>query len=421
MASILSWNVDLWPLSLAKFLDYYTIIFRNNANKLDILEAYCGTNDIWVATANESTIVDFDPVADKFPVNIDIADFGWFYALTYVNSASTVWTPICYQRVPGESSGASALTAIASAAVPDFLTCCNFKGQGILGGIVSTNASWTQLGSASVCWSGIGNWEFRPATNKTAGYLKMPWSDWDEGVVNKVAHLGKGVLVLGNGGRAGLQPFSQGQATGFGMKPFSGAGITKGFHHAGDEDIQCFIDTNNELWVVDGGFKFQKLGYKEWIDAMQVENDAVSAGLPIIVSHSPKDKRFYICGNNSSYVLTEFGLYSTHQSTSNIGRYRGGVLTGFVKDVGDYQARVAVDDKDFRVRGLKTIDVVEYAVDYPSRGSGAELAAQNCCTDENNDVDVTTGWTAGGDGSPSIYSVASGVTGNRLKIQDVAT
>jgi hypothetical protein len=197
----------------------------------------------------------------------------------------------------------------------------------------------------------------------------MPWSDWDEGMVHKVAKLGKGVMVYGNGGRAALVPYSTQLATGFGLKPLAGPGISKGFHMAGDEHLHGFIDTNNEFWVVDANLEFQKLGYKEFIDDMQAENDVEAADLPIIVSYNRYDKRFHISGVSSACILTEFGLYSCHQSSTGIGRYRGSVLSGFQKDLGDYEGRISVDKIDFNVRGLKTLDVLEFGADYKPSGS----------------------------------------------------
>lgn len=415
MVAITSWVVDDWPFSMVKFLDYYTMIFNSDGTNVDLYEAYCGTDDAWVATKiieNISTI----NAPTVYPVNIDFADFGWFYAMAYAEMGSSAIDAKCFYRHPGVAAGTTCISALPLDSCPEFLTCCNFKGQALLGGIISTDPSWTKLGKCSVAWGAIGQFEFRPSRNRTAGYIKMPWSDQDEGLVLKVARLGDVVMVYGNGGRATLVPFSQPMATGYGLRDdIGGPGISKGFHFAGDKNLHGFIDTNNEFWVGGRDLKFNKLGYKEWIDALQVENDAEAADLPIIVSYSPNDRRFYIGGFSSGYVLTEYGLYSCHQSVTSIGRYRGEVLGGYFKDVGDYFARVSVDDSDFKERGLKTVDTVEYGVDYPSGGSGANMAPTSCCTDPDDDVDATTGWTADGGGT-ALSSIAGGVTGNCLEL-----
>ena len=51
MATITGWEVDHWPFCMARFLDYYTIIFKEDgAGNVDVYEAYCGTDDVWDAT-----------------------------------------------------------------------------------------------------------------------------------------------------------------------------------------------------------------------------------------------------------------------------------------------------------------------------------------------------------------------------------
>jgi hypothetical protein len=418
MTAITGWIVDDWPFCLSKYLDFYTMIFKEDgSNGLDLYEAYCGTNDVWVATQILNAFTTHNP-STNYPINIDFADFGWFYAMAYAEMNSGALGVHCYYRDPDVASSLTCLTALPGDACPTFISCCNFNGQAILGGIVSTSATWTQLGLCSVAWGAIGQFEFRVTQNKTAGYIKMPWSDWDEGMVHKVAKLGKGVMVYGNGGRAALVPYSTQLATGFGLKPLVGPGISKGFHMAGDENLHGFIDTNNEFWIATGNLEFQKLGYKEFIDDMQAENDTEATDLPIIVSYNKYDKRFHISGYSSAYVLTEFGLYSCHQSSTGIGRYRGNVLSGFQKDLGDYEARVSIDDTDFKVRGLKTVDTIEYGVDYPSGGSGGAMAPTSCCTDPDDDKDVTTGWTKN---TGTMGSVGGGVTGNCLSLEKVGT
>jgi hypothetical protein len=235
--------------------------------------------------------------------------------------------------------------------------------------VQSNNQPWDSIGECSVAWSGIGKFNFNPGDEKTAGFTVMPWDDWGKGNVSKVARLKDVVAVYGSGGRAFLVPYTSKTAVGFGLKELTGPGISKGSHFAGDYSIHGFISTDNEFWVVDEGLSFKKLGYKEYIDDMIAENAEEGDNVPVIVSFEPLKKRFYISGFSSSYVLTEFGLYSTHQSVTGIGNYRGGVLGGFVKDHEDYEGRLTVSEKDFKLRGMKTIDALEYGVDNSSPNS----------------------------------------------------
>jgi hypothetical protein len=179
-------------------------------------------------------------------------------------------------------------------------------------------------------------------------------------------------------------------ATGFGMvDEVRGTGISKGFHMAGDYNLHGFVDTNNEFWVVDKGLKFTKLGYKEWFTDLLAENATEAAGLPMVVSYDSSNKRFYFGGFSSGYVLTEWGLYSTHQSCTGVGNYRGNVLCGFFKDTADYEGRFKLGDLDFKQRGLKTLDYLEAAVDYAP--SGSETITMGADYKYDNDETPRTG------------------------------
>jgi hypothetical protein len=373
MTAINSWVVNKWPFDMMKFLKYYTVIMHDDGSNLDMYEAYCGTDNAWVATECISNIV----ANSVIPLNWDFADFEWFYGMAFAYTLNGVVSTKCYQRDPGIASGVGAITALPSDACPTFITCCNFKGQPILGGIISTNATWTQLGLASVCWGAIGQWEFRPQNNRTAGFIRMPWSDWDKGLVLKVAELGNRVVVYGNAASCSLVPYAKEHAIGFGLDDtVMGPGIQSGFHFTGDKDKHLIIGNDNNLYLTNetGDFGkalgFKKLGYKEYITELISQNDDIAKGTPLCLSYDSLHRRFYICGLHGAYCLTEFGLYKHHQSTTGVGRYRGVKLAGFVKDNEDYEARFTGDTIDNRLRGMKTLETLEFGLDCGSDAYG---------------------------------------------------
>ena len=149
MASIIGWTVDKWPFAMTRFLDFYTMIFKEDGAKgVDLYEAYCDTDDEWVATQVIDGFTTID-TPDVYPINIDFADFGWFYIMAYAEMSSGSLDVHCYYRDPDIASGLGAVSTLPTSASPEFISCCNFKGQVILGGILSTDASWTELGQAS--------------------------------------------------------------------------------------------------------------------------------------------------------------------------------------------------------------------------------------------------------------------------------
>jgi hypothetical protein len=373
MTAITSWVVTNWPFDMIKFLKYYTIIMHDDGTNLDMHEAYCGTDNVWVATECIS-----DMVANSIvPLNWDFADFDWFYGMSFAYLNNGTLATKCYQRDPGIASGTGAISVLPSDACPTFITCCNYKGQPILGGIVSTDPTWTQLGHASVAWGAIGQWEFRPKNNRTAGFIRMPWSDWDQAIVLKVARLKDRVIVYGNVASSALVPFTKEQITGFGLDDtVMGPGIASGFHFAGDNDKHLIIGNDNNLYLTNEtgdygkALGFKKLGYKEYIEEMILENNDFKQGTPLCMSYDSLGKRYYISGVESSYCLTEFGLYKCHQSTTGVGRYRGVTLAGFIKDIDDYEARFTGDTIDIRLRGMKTIETLEFGLDCGSDAYG---------------------------------------------------
>jgi len=400
MAAITTWVVDEWPFCMVKFLDFYTLIFKEDGNNnVDVYEAYCGTDDVWDATHVIDIIGVINPPT-SYPINIDIADFGWFYALAYAEISSSSLGVSCYVREPGVASSytptSQSSRALPTDNCPEFISCCNFKGQPIIGGIVSEAEEWTNLGLCSVGWGAIGQWEFRPRVNRTAGFIKMPWSDWDQGLVHKVQRLGDIVMVYGNGGRAGLRPYNINLANGFGLiDGIGGTGVDKGFHMAGDNQLHGFIDTNNEFWIVEDGPKFTKLGYKEWFDDLVSENESIAAGTPMVVSYEKSSRRFYIGGYSSGYVLTEWGLYSTTQSCTSVGNYRGNVMCGFFKDLADYEGRIKLAEVDFGQRGMKTVDHLELGLDYTPSGSETYTAGVDTKYDYDESAWRTGDWKRG--------------------------
>ena len=374
MTAITSWAITNWPFDSIKFLKYYTAILHNDGSNVDMYEAYCGTDNVWVATECISNIV----ANSVIPLNWDFADFDWFYGMAFAYESSGVVATKCYQRDPGVASGTGALTALPSDACPTFITCCNYKGQPILGGIISADSTWTQLGLASVCWGAIGQWEFRPQNNRTAGFIRMPWADWDKGMVLKVTRLGDRVIVYGNGGSCSLVPYAKENAVGFGLDDkVIGPGISSGFHVTGDHDKHLFIGNDSNLYLTNEtgdygkALGFKKLGYSEYIKEMISENDDYRQGTPLCLSYDSLRRKFYISGVHSAYCLTEFGLYKHHQVTTGIGRYRGTTLAGFTTDLGDYEARMVGDTVDLRLRGMKTVETLEFGLDCGSDAYGA--------------------------------------------------
>lgn len=313
-------------------------------------------------------------------LSVDVAPFGRFYVVAVRKTGAPHQLFI---RNPNSDSDTDAIVQTDDATVPRGITVCNYKGQCIIGGLESNNPPWDSLGNCSVAWSGIGRFTFDPEEDKTAGFITMPWDDWGKGLVYKVLRLGDLVAVYGDSGIAVLNPYSNKLVTGLGLGKDEGMGIPHTYCIAGNQNVQLFLDNNLDLSIVDKGFNVNKLGYRSYMENLTLAD--------IRMSYVPQERKFYICDNSYSYILTEYGLYSCHQSSTGLGSYRGTVC-GFLSSRADYEARVTIDEEDFEVRALKTLDVIEFGVDY---SLGSDLAVNGSfASDEYWTKEA--GWTISG-------------------------
>ena len=364
-----TWDVT-WPYPQIFFGKYYTLAFALVAATDDcsaglpaadgnlVMFELVNDDDVWTATAMH----DFGN--PSYIDQLNVMDFGQFYTVSAFgyNGATAVHT--CIRRNPGTAS--PLITALETANAPKFITGCNFNGQAVIGGINSSDANWSALGLSGVAWSAIGYFDFRPYdAHNVAGYQRMPWENGGEGIVYNVRHLGKGVMVLGDGGHAFLYPASEPTVT-FGMKHLPGSGIRSGNHVAGDESIICWIDRNYDLWKMTGDLKSEKLGYREYMTSLVTHDNRT------LMSYVPAKKRFYISNGVESYILTEYGLYTSDQMLTSVGDYKG-TLCGFWADGSDVEIRFGTDRLDFGTQGLKTFEGLEFGIHYDA--TSAKLSA----------------------------------------------
>ena len=370
-----NWDVT-WPYPQAHYGSYYTLAFALVDSEDDcsaglpsgdshlVLYELINSSNIWTAVA----YYDFGVLT--YIDQIDITDFGRFYVATvfgYNGSTATITSAI---RNPGDSSPYH--TTLPTIKCPQFITGCNFNGQAVIGGIISTSSPWDNLNLSGVAWSGIGNFDFRPEeTGHVAGFRQMPWENEGKGIVYKVKALGKGVMVYGDGGSAFIYPSSEPTFT-YGLEELNIAGVSSGNHVAGDNKIQCFIDTNYDLCMIDKGIKLEKLGYREFMRDLVTYSPGAGDGRTLM-SYVPERRCFYISNGNECYILTEFGLYSTDQMVTSAGDYKG-TLCGFWRDGADEEIRLTTDSLDFRSQGRKIVESIEVGGFY-QHGSDYDLSA----------------------------------------------
>ena len=304
-----------------------------------------------------------------YPQAIMTSKFRWMLTVDKIYSADTDWNVILAQNSePGdlwdvadfgdyllfcngtrlvERSSAGVFSSNTSlSTVPLALSICNFNGQLIAGNIKS---EWYDCDESFVAWGRIGAIDMTPDGSNVAGYRPMPW----KGGVRKVAKLGNAVIVYCENGVGLLSPFNQT----FGLQELLSVGVPCKGAIGGDELSQVFVDNDNYLWEIGADLKAKRLGYQEFMESLNSDS--------IVVSLQPKSREFYISDGVHSYLLTPFGLCKVYQRPSSVvsdGVINYGTFDTTVEDE-DLEARLTTDKLDFGVKGMKTVEGVEFGME----------------------------------------------------------
>lgn len=307
--------------------------------------------------------------------SIDIADFGSYYVVaTYGLTADAVPVPSIKTYVKNLSA-INKFPSLDAFTTPTMGTVCNYQGQLIGGNIVNVPTSkWSDLNSDGVVWSGIGNLDFDPGYDLTSGFMpgQFPYSVGKAATVFKAmpmhSRAATGIVVYSDAGRFHMSPERTETGFTYGVQLMSELGVTSGNHVAGDEFIHGFIDVYRDFWIlessqqaVQSGGNYKKLGYRSYIK--ELFDYTSSEDHRVIVSYTPKNKRFYISNGNKCLVINEFGACHVFQLVSSIVRLSDGNLYGTFKSNPDTSAVIFSDTLDFGSRGFKTVESVVGGID----------------------------------------------------------
>lgn len=230
--------------------------------------------------------------------------------------------------------------------LPRTKTLCNFKGQ-LIGGNVQS--SWYSCGESNIIWGAIGSEDFTPGQSNIAGFSRLPLG----GTVYATRRLGDVVMVYGSKELAALVP-ARDPAPTFKLDEMLDTGIVSDGAVGGSLTEHIFIDKSGWLWRLDSNLKLTKLGYQEWMTLLDPSK--------IIISYDESDRRYFIGDGTISYLLTESGLSTTHQSFTGIGLWDG-ERQAVAASSGDQEFRLETDTLDFGYRGLKTLFTAEVGIE----------------------------------------------------------
>lgn len=360
------WDIGTtWPWPQIYFTLRYIVAFVDNGSTVDVYELVYNDGEFeatQVGTLGSSSEI----------VSVNIADFGLYYVITvfyYAESYVMPWgvfdqafeeSTVSYRElyVRPSTSPVGLIVEQSASLYPIGAVCCNFKNQLIVGDIESDNEIWQELGSCSVAWSGIGNMDFDPTNDITAGFAKMPWNILNNGLVYGIRRLKNVARVYGNGGIADLVPYEFDGKTGFGVNPVESIPVLSQNSIAGDNLIHAFIDKDYKLYL-SSDKEITKLDYSCYLKNL-------TSGR-LMMNYDSTRKTFYISDGILCFVLNEYGMYSTNQCVTSIGRHNDN-LYGFVKNNSDTEIRFKLSTMDLGQQSMKTIEAIEIGVNYETAG-----------------------------------------------------
>ena len=372
---------SVWPFPQLLIGSTCTLLVTRDA----ILDAYrvYRVEDNWSLTH----LVDVDDLTFGEGGPFDMVELGSFVLL--VNESTLI------RRDPtsGAWNGYNANTLYAP--IPLMRTMCNFKGQLVGGGVGST---WYDCGSDALVWSRIGSETFTPDRSNTAGFRRLPRG----GNLLRTLRLGNTVVGYSDREVVALVPTIDPAPT-FGLQEMIPVGIPSRGCVGGWEQEHLFVDNSGWLWkLTEKGPT--RLGYQEFISQLTAAN--------IVITFEPTERDFYITDGCRCFLYSAYGgLTEVHQCVNGAGlvNYERAAVWHAVNDL---TARVTTDTLDFGMRGLKTLEALEFGLDSPH-----PLQASVWWRSERRKVMVQGPWVEVNDQGAVAYPIS----GNDLRISLRAT
>lgn len=314
-----------WPFPQMLMGDAWNIlVIRDSVSDEDIL--YSVSNDMSTVTH----IFTLDTLTFPKGDLMEVADFGEYVFMT--NGAM-----LLYWNVAGFWNVLTGLSTI-----PLMNTICNFKGQGVGGGVRST---WYDCDQTFYVWSKIGSMDFTPEQDNEAGYRRCPYG----GTVYSTRRLGDGVVGYSSKGVTLLHPVADPSVT-FGFKKLVPIGIINKGAMNGDENEQVYVGTDLVVRKItkEG---VQELGFKHLMDNLDDED--------IIVSFDKSKRDFYIGNSEKTYLLSQYGMTEIQQHPSTVWRIDPDEVHMLPDTVDTFYPLITSEAFDFGYKGQKTIQTIE--------------------------------------------------------------
>lgn len=233
------------------------------------------------------------------------------------------------------------LSTVSTSVMPEARSCCNFKGQLIMGGILS---DWYDCDETFVAFSNIGDITMIPDYKNEAGYIPIKYV----GKVRRVLRLDKGVAVYGDEGAGLLVPVTSPAPT-YGLRELANFPLASPASVDGGIGGHVALDAEGNLWVITEGEGAKKLGYKDILSELSLSDT--------VITRDNLNRRFYICDGERSFVFRREGLTECYQIVSAVVHTDGEAYGLFEEE--SEEGAIKVGPLDFGYRGLKALFTVE--------------------------------------------------------------
>lgn len=241
-----------------------------------------------------------------------------------------------------------------------FQTCCNFRGQLIVGncdlprGPLKTGhwiENLTNVGGSNVvAWTRIGSLDWVYGLDNEVGWAEMPWS----GEILRVLPFGSEVVVYGDNGVVKMKPVDSPTVT-FAISDYGDIGVLNRNCVAGDGFAHVFLGSDYNLYQIvperalsEDGMKPKQLGYREFMKQLKDP----------IMSFDPSLRHWWVGDKDRCFILTEQGLGEASITPTSLSR-RDGYLWGFCAEHGSDYAFVETSPLSLGGRGIKTLMAIE--------------------------------------------------------------
>lgn len=180
------------------------------------------------------------------------------------------------------------------------------------------------------------------------GFMKMTFL----GEVVSIVPLGQNLIVYGRDGITLLSPYLSDQISTYAKQRVNDIGIPSRGAVGGSDGVHIFVDNAGDVWRFQGNSAPDRLGYKEYISALDFDL--------LTVTYNEHEGDFYISDGSTTFLLTPSGMSEVDRPITS-GFHYNGQFTGIDDEPTTEEVLLTTAQYDFGIRAIKAITSVQIA------------------------------------------------------------